>query len=304
MKPDTKVNVAGIRMKNPVMVASGTFGSGKEYSQFVDLEKLGALVTKSVTLKERKGNPTPRLAETPSGVLNSIGLQNRGIDAFIKDDLTFLKKQKVPVIVSVAGESIKEYVDVAKKLSVVSGVDGIELNVSCPNVAKGGMIFGVSASLCTKLIGEVAEVCKVPLIVKLSPNVTDIAKIAKTAERAGACAISLVNTFLGMAINTGTFKPKLGNTLGGLSGPAIKPLALRMVWQVASSVKIPVIGMGGIMNTDDALEFLLAGASAVAVGTANFVDPEATVKIIDGLEKFLAKRRIKDINDVVGKVKV
>jgi dihydroorotate dehydrogenase (NAD+) catalytic subunit len=277
------VDIAGIKMKNPVMVASGTFGYGEEYSELIDLNKLGAIVTKSVTLNPRPGNPPPRICETSAGMLNSIGLQNDGLKVFIEKQLPFLSKFDVPVIVNVAGETIDEYVEVSRALSREPKVRGIELNISCPNVKKGGMTFGIDPKATKELIEEVRAATKLPLIAKLSPNVTDITVIAKAAVSAGADALSLINTVLGMAIDIKTKKPKLATVTGGLSGPAIKPIAIRMVWQVAQVVKVPIIGIGGIMTAEDAYEFLLAGASAVQIGTANFVDVEAPLKIIEGL---------------------
>jgi len=282
------VDIAGIKMKNPVMVASGTFGYGEEYSELIDLNKLGAIVTKSITLNPRPGNPPPRICETPAGMLNSIGLQNDGLKVFIEKQLPFLSKFDVPVIVNVAGETIDEYVEVSRTLSREPMVKGIELNISCPNVKKGGMAFGIDPKATKELIEEVRASTKLPLIAKLSPNVTDITVIAKAAVSAGADALSLINTVLGMAIDIKTKKPKLATVTGGLSGPAIKPIAIRMVWQVAQVVKVPIIGIGGIMNAEDAYEFLLAGASAVQIGTANFVDVETPIKIIEGLNKYMA----------------
>jgi len=277
------VDIAGIKMKNPVMVASGTFGYGEEYSELIDLNKLGAIVTKSITLNPRAGNPPPRICETPAGMLNSIGLQNDGLKVFIEKQLPFLSKFDVPVIVNVAGETIDEYVEVSRTLSRELKVRGIELNISCPNVKKGGMTFGIDPKATKELIEEVRAATKLPLIAKLSPNVTDITVIAKAAVSAGADALSLINTVLGMAIDIKTKKPKLTTVTGGLSGPAIKPIAIRMVWQVAQAVKVPIIGIGGIMTAEDAYEFLLAGASAVQIGTANFIDAETPLKIIKGL---------------------
>ncbi len=281
------IEIAGIKMKNPVMVASGTFGFGEEYSELYDLNRLGAIVTKSVTLLPREGNPPPRIVETPAGMLNSIGLQNDGLKVFLEKHLPYLSKFTVPVIVNVAGETLDEYVDVVKALSKENRVDGIELNISCPNVKKGCMAFGIDPKLTEELVKAAKKASKKPIIVKLSPNVTDITVIAKAAEKAGADALSLINTIMGMAIDIKTKKPKLAMITGGLSGPAIKPIAVRMVWQVAQAVKVPVIGIGGIMTAEDAYEFMLAGASAVQVGTANFVDIESPLKIIEGLKKYI-----------------
>ena len=282
------VDIAGIKMRNPVMVASGTFGCGEEYSNFIDLNKLGAVVTKSVTLNPREGNPPPRLCETPAGMLNSIGLQNEGLKVFLEKQLPFISRFDVPIIVNVAGETIEEYVEVSRALSNQPKVKGLELNISCPNVKKGGMSFGIDPKATKDLIESVRLATKLPLIAKLSPNVTDITEIAKAAVSAGADALSLINTVMGMAIDIKTKKPKLATFTGGLSGPAIRPIAIRMVWQVAQVVDVPIIGIGGIMTAEDAYEFILAGAKAVQVGTANFVDVEASIKIIEGLKALTA----------------
>ena len=273
------VTIAGIELQNPVMVASGTYGYGKEFANYTDLNKLGALVTKTVTLKAREGNPPPRLAETPSGMLNTIGLQNPGILKFLEEARPFLMKLNIPVIVNIAGDSVKEFAELAKILDKEKFVKGIEVNVSCPNVKKGGMAFGTDPKITAEVTKAVKKVTSAPVIVKLTPNVTDIAAIAKAAEAAGADAITAINTVLGMAYDVKTGKPKLSMGMGGLSGPAIRPIAVRCVYQIAQAVKIPVIGVGGIMTADDAKEFFLAGAKAIQVGTANFVDTEAAVKI-------------------------
>ncbi len=286
------------------MTASGTFGCGREYSPFVDLNKLGALVVKSLTLKERLGNPSPRICETPSGILNSIGLQNKGVDKFIEEDLPFLSSYDVPIIANVAGESIDEYIEVCARLDSEGDIAGIELNISCPNVKKGSMLFGQDSDLAALVVKECRRVIKKPLIVKLTPNVTDIAFVAKKVEDAGADAVSLINTLLGMAIDVKTFKPLLASTTGGLSGPAIKPVAVRMVWEVSKAVNIPVIGMGGITNANDAIEFFLVGASAIAIGTANLINPSATIKIINDLDDFLERKGFKNFQEIIGKVKV
>jgi len=304
LEPSLSVDIAGIKMKNPVMTASGTFGSGVEYSDFVDLSKLGAIVTKGVTLNERLGNPTPRIYETPCGMLNSIGLQNKGVEAFIREDLKFLEKFDVPVIVNIAGSTIEEYTRVAERLSEESMVKGLELNISCPNVKDGGLAFGASVKSAVKVTSAVRKTTRLPLIVKLSPNVGNIVDIAKGVEDVGADAVSLINTLIGMAIDINSFEPQLANVFGGLSGPAVKPIAVAMVWQVSQAVDIPVIGMGGIINAEDALEFFLVGAKAIAVGTANFIYPEATIKIINGLREFLKKSDFKNISDIINKVKV
>jgi dihydroorotate dehydrogenase (NAD+) catalytic subunit len=299
---DLNVNVGGIEMKNPVMTASGTFGYGEEYADFVDLNRLGAIVVKGITKEEKSGNPPPRIIETPAGMLNAIGLQNVGVEAFISKKLPYLKRYDVPVIVNINGEKIQDYVQLAQRLDSVKGVAGLEVNISCPNVERGGMSFGVDANLTHQVVESVRKNTNLPLIVKLSPNVTDITKIALTAESAGADALSLINTLLGMAINIRTRRPMLANITGGLSGPAVKPIAVRMVWQTARVVKIPIVGMGGIMAAEDAIEFFLAGATAVAVGTANFVNPRASLDIIDGIRDFLMEQGISSMKELVGKL--
>jgi len=295
-----QVDLAGIEMENPVMVASGTFGYGEEYSQFMDLKQLGAIVTKSITLLPRAGNSPPRIIETPAGMLNAIGLQNVGIERFISEKMPFLREAGVPVIASISGEEVSEYVELAASLSDVGGIAGLELNISCPNVAKGGMMFGADPRVTNDLVSAARRATGLPLIAKLSPNVTSIVEIAAAAEEAGADAISLINTLLGMTIDIHTRQPKLANITGGLSGPAIRPVAVRMVWQVAEAVDIPVIGMGGIMTVEDALEFIIAGAKAVALGTANFVNPLAALEIISGIEDFMIRNDIWDVSDLVG----
>ena len=280
------IKIGKIKLKNPVMVASGTFGYAEEFEGLVDLKKLGAIVTKTITIKARPGNPMPRICETASGMLNSIGLQNEGVENFIKEKLPYLSKLDVPVIVSISGDSTKEFCQLAKRLDKVKGVDGLELNVSCPNVNRQGLIAQCKDSTY-ELVKNVRNNTNKTLITKLSPNVTDIVEIAKAACSAGSDAVSLVNTFLGMAIDIETEKPKLGNIVGGLSGPCIKPIALRMVWEVAKNIKKPVIGMGGIMNAEDAIEFLIAGAKAVQVGTANFVEPGICERIVKGVERWI-----------------
>jgi dihydroorotate dehydrogenase (NAD+) catalytic subunit len=287
---ELETEIAGIKMKNPVMVASGTFGYGEEASKFVDLDKLGAIVTKTITLKPREGNPPPRVAETPSGMLNSIGLQNKGVDDFIKNSLPFLSKFKTPIIANIAGESAAEYAKLAKTLNKDPRVKGIEINISCPNVSKGGMYFCFDPKATSELVKSVRKATSLPLIVKLSPNVT-----------AGADAISLINTLQGMSIDIETRKSKLGTATGGLSGPAIKPVAIRMVWQVKQAVKIPIVGIGGIMTGEDAIEFFLAGASAVQVGTANFVDTQAPIRIIEEIKDYLTNNKIGHVKELIGK---
>ena len=298
------VNIGGIRMRNPVMTASGTFGYGSEYADFVDLNRLGAVVVKGVTSVPWPGNPMDRIMETPSGMLNAIGLQNVGIDGFILEKLPYLQDFDVPVIVNVCGKTVEEYLIVVEKLNDVSGVAGVELNISCPNLECGGMSFGVDATLAHQLVKAVRTKTHLPLLVKLSPNVTDITEIARAVEDAGADALSAVNTLLGMAINAETRKPELANVTGGLSGPAIKPVALRLVWEVYKSVSIPIVGMGGIMTATDAVEFFIAGASAVAIGTANFVNPKASLEVVEGIYVYLEKTNIKSIKELVGSLKV
>lgn len=302
MHTDMRVNIAGLELRNPVMTASGTFASGREFSDFIDLGRLGAIVTKGVSLEPWEGNPSPRIAETASGMLNSIGLQNPGVEAFIEKDLAWLAEHApdTPVIVNVSGHSVPEYQAVVERLETHEVVSGFEINISCPNVDAGGMTFGTSCAPAEEVTRACREATSKPMIVKLSPNVTDIVEIARAVEAAGADAVSLVNTLLGMAIDTATFKPKLARVVGGLSGPAIKPVALRMVWQVAQAVSVPIIGMGGIMGAEDAVEFMLAGATAVAVGTANFVDPTSTIRIVDGLAEFCHERGIERIAQLTG----
>lgn len=287
-------------MKNPVMTASGTFGFGREYGRLYDLNRLGAITVKGITIEPRRGNPPPRLIETPSGILNSIGLQNPGLEGFIGDALPYLRRLSTPVIVNISGNTIEEYAFLASELDRVEGVSALEVNVSCPNVKEGCMAFGIKKDSLFSVVSAVRKSTTLPVIVKLSPNVRDIAEMAETAENAGADAVSLVNTFLGMAIDIDRKKPLLANTFGGLSGPAIKPIALRMVWEVYERVDIPVIGMGGIMNWKDAVEFILAGAASVAVGTANFVNPTAPLEIIDGIENYMIREGINDIRELIG----
>lgn len=297
---DMRVTVAGLELRNPVMTASGTFGSGREYASFFDLSRLGAVVTKGVSSEPWRGNETPRMAETPSGMLNSIGLQNAGAEAFCANDLVWLAGQDVPVIVNVVGHSVEQYVAVAERLNVEQGVHALEVNISCPNVDEGGLAFGTSCTAAADVVRAVRAATSKPLIVKLSPNVTNIAEIARAAEAEGADALSLINTLLGMKIDTRTLRPSLARGAGGLSGPAVRPVAVRMVWEVARAVDVPVIGMGGIMEAEDAVEFLAAGATAVAVGTATFVDPLAALSVADGLEQFCAARGIERVGDLTG----
>lgn len=300
---NTKVTIAGVEFKNPVMTASGTFGSGMEYSDFVDLNKLGAVVTKGVANVPWPGNPTPRVAETYGGMLNAIGLQNPGIDVFIERDLTFLKNYDTKVIVNVCGKSVEDYIEVVEKLGDQDNVAMLEINVSCPNVKEGAIAFGQKADALMHITSEIKKKAKQPVIMKLSPNVTDITEMAKAAEAAGADAISLINTITGMKIDINRRKFALANKTGGLSGPAIKPVAVRMVYQAANAVKIPIIGMGGIANAEDALEFIMAGATAVSIGAMNFVNPYTTVETIEGIEAFMKKNQVEDINSLIGCVK-
>ncbi len=299
---NTRVNIAGIEFKNPVTVASGTFGSGMEYGEFVDLNLLGAVTTKGVANIPWPGNPTPRVAESYGGMLNAIGLQNPGIDVFMERDIPFLKKYDTKIIVNVCGKSVEDYVEVVEKLSD-QPIDMMEINVSCPNVKEGAIAFGQNPDALRNITKEIKAHAKQPVIMKLSPNVTDIALMAKTAEDAGADAISLINTITGMKIDINRQKFVLANKTGGLSGPAIKPVAVRMVYQCAQAVNIPIIGMGGIANYEDALEFIMAGATMVAVGAMNFVNPYTTKEVIEGIEKFMKEKNIGDINSLIGCVK-
>ena len=298
---DLKVNLGKLKLKNPVMTASGTFGYGKEYSEFIDLNKLGAIVVKGISLKPMKGNPAPRICETPSGMLNAIGLQNPGLRGFIKHQLPFLKNLKTKIIVNILGNSVNEYIKLAEELES-SGIDAVELNVSCPNVKKGGIVFGTEPKVFEELIKQVRQRVKLPIITKLSPNVTDIKQFAKIAEDAGSDIISLINTVTGMSIDVRSRRPRLANITGGLSGPAIKPIAVRMVWECCNAVKIPIIGMGGIVSPEDAMEFILAGASAIAVGTGNFINPGITVDIIKGIKSYMSSQGAGSLKDITGKV--
>ena len=306
-KPNLEVEIAGIKLKNPVITASGTFGYGEEFSPFIDLDRLGAMVLKGITLKPKRGNPPPRIIETPSGMLNAIGLQNVGVEVLIKEKLPYLKKFNTPVIINISGDTIEEYVELAQRLGEVSkemGVAGLEVNISCPNVKNGGMAWGTDAKATYKIVSSIRKVTTLPLIVKLTPNVTDIKIIAQAAEEAGADALSLINTLVGMAVDIDSRKPKLANISGGLSGPAVKPVALWLVWQVFQTVNIPVIGIGGIIKVEDALEFIIAGARAIEIGTANFINPNITIEIIEGIKKYLIKNNIKDVNELVGSMKI
>lgn len=299
---NTKVTIAGVEFKNPVMTASGTFGSGMEYGEFVDLNKLGAVVTKGVASVPWPGNPTPRVTEVYGGMLNAIGLQNPGIDVFIERDLKFLQQFDTRVIVNVCGKTTEDYIDVVEKLGDTN-VDMLEINVSCPNVKEGAIAFGQKADALYNITSEIKKHAKQPIIMKLSPNVTDITEMARAAESAGADALSLINTLTGMKIDIYRRNFALANKTGGMSGPAIKPVAVRMVYQVANAVKIPIIGMGGIANAEDALEFMMAGATGVAVGAMNFINPYATVETVEGIEKFMEQERIENLTDIIGCVK-
>lgn len=304
MQPNLKVKIGKLELKNPVMVASGTFGYGEEFSELYDLSKVGAIVTKGISLKPRDGNPMPRVVETASGMLNAIGLQNVGVEVFLKEKMPFLRKEQAKVVVNIFGENIEEYVAVAVKLEGAVGVSALELNISCPNVSCGGALFGTDAKTAAKVTEAVRKVSSFPLIVKLSPQVTDIASIAKAVVDAGADALSVINTIPGMAINLETKRPVLANITGGLSGPAIKPIALKMVFDVAKAVSVPVIGVGGILNSRDAIEFMLAGAHAVEIGTANFIQPNCALEIISGIRTYLIEQKISDINQLVGTLQI
>lgn len=297
------VKIGKLELKNPVMTASGTFGYGEEYAEFVDLNRIGAIVVKGISLNPMEGNPPPRICETPCGMLNAIGLQNVGLKNFVDEKLPYLKKFKTKIIVNILGSSVNEYMKIAEELDE-TGIDGIELNVSCPNVKKGGILFGLSKKTLERLVIKVKRSIKnVVLITKLSPDIFNIREIAKIAEGSGSDAISLINTIPAMCIDIETWRPKLANITGGLSGPAIRPVAVRMVWEASKSVKIPVIGIGGIMNSNDAIEFMLAGATAVQVGTANFINPKTTVEIIEGIEGYLKKKNIRCIKEIIGALK-
>lgn len=299
---NTQVTIAGVTFRNPVMTASGTFGSGMEYSQFVDLNKLGAIVTKGVANVPWPGNPTPRVAETYGGMLNAIGLQNPGVDVFIERDLEFLKKFDTPVIVNVCGKTVEDYLETVERLNDTN-VAMMEINVSCPNVKEGAIAFGQKADALFDITSKIKNVAKKPVIMKLSPNVTDITEMAKAAEAAGADAISLINTITGMKIDVNRRQFVLANKTGGLSGPAIKPVAVRMVYQCANAVKIPIIGMGGIATAEDALEFIMAGATAVSVGAMNFMNPYTTIEVVEGIEGYMRKNKVEDIKELIGCVK-
>ena len=297
---DLGVNIGNLRLSNPVMTASGTFGYGKEFEDFVDLEKIGGIIVKGTTLHRREGNPYPRMAETPMGMLNAVGLQNKGVDYFISEIYPQIKDIRTNMIVNVSGSAIEDYVQTAEKINALDAIPAIELNISCPNVKQGGMAFGVTAKGASEVVKAVREVYKKTLIVKLSPNVTDITEIARAVEGAGADSVSLINTLLGMAIDAEKRRPVLSTITGGMSGAAVKPIALRMVWQVSKAVNIPVVGLGGIMNWKDAVEFLLAGATAVQIGTANFIDPAITVKVAEGIDDYLNRHGFTSVKDIIG----
>ena len=293
------VSLGRLKLNNPVMTASGTFGYGEEYAGYVDLNKLGAIVVKGLSLKPRLGNPPPRIMETTGGMLNAVGLQNIGVDAFIEEKMPFLRQFDTKVIANIYGETYDEYKKVARKLSSVKGIHALEVNISCPNVKNGGLSFGSDPKIAARVTRAVKDETSLPVIVKLTPNVTDITAIAEAVEKAGADAVSLINTLTGMSVDLKTRRPHLKNITGGLSGPAIKPVALRMVWQVVQRVSIPVIGIGGIMTAEDALEFLVLGAKAVQIGTANFINPLVTMEVVEGMKNYLAEQKIKDINEII-----
>lgn len=298
--PDLSVEIGRIKFKNPVMVASGTFGFGEEYKDFLDLNQLGAIIPKGISLKQIIGNPPPRIFETESGIINSIGLQNPGFEVFVKEKLPYLKTLKTHIILNIFGYTKKEYIELASRCDELSGISALEINISCPNVEKGGIIFGTNPKMAYNLVRGVRKVTRLTLIVKLSPNVGDIALMGKSIEDAGADALSLINTFRAMAIDIKSRKPQIGNVIGGLSGPAIKPIALRMVWEVSQAVKIPVIGIGGIAKAEDAIEFILAGASAVQIGTANLINPKTAIEVIEGIKEYLIQSRIDCLKNIIG----
>lgn len=301
----TQVHIGrGLTIKNPVMTASGTFGYGLEYGDFIDLNRLGGILVKGTTLHPRQGNPYPRMAETPSGMLNAVGLQNKGVDYFCEHIYPTISGYDTAMIVNVSGSQVEDYIETAEKINALEGIPAIELNISCPNVKEGGMAFGVTCAGAASVVRAVRAVYDKTLIVKLSPNVTDITEIARAVEAEGADSISMINTLLGMAINAEKRRPVLSTITGGLSGPAVKPIALRMVWQTAQVVKVPIIGMGGIASATDAIEFLLAGASAVEVGTYNFVDPSVTTQIVDGIEDYMHRHGFTDIQDLIGALQI
>jgi len=297
-----EVKLKDLVLKNPVMTASGTFGFGEEFTDFIDLSDLGGIIVKGTTRHHREGNPYPRMAETPSGMLNAVGLQNKGVENFCKDIYPRIKDYKTNVMVNVSGSVVEDYVETAAMINDLEHIPGIELNISCPNVKEGGMAFGTSCASAEEVVREVRKVYKKHLMVKLSPNVTDITAIAKAVEGQGADSVSLINTLLGMAIDAETRRPLLSTVTGGLSGPCVKPVALRMVWQVAQAVNIPVVGLGGIMNAKDAIEFILAGATAIQIGTANFIDPQISVKVAEGIKDYMIRHQVSDINNLIGAI--
>ncbi len=303
MTPDLSVKIGALGLSNPVMTASGTFGYAKEFQTLVDLDRLGAIIVKGLSLLPSKGNPPPRIVETPCGMLNAIGLENVGVDRFIEEKVPFLEGLRTPVIANIYGTDVAAYAALAERLDEVEAVAGVEVNISCPNVKQGGVAFGADPVTARQVTEAVRARYRRLLMVKLSPNVTDITRIAKEVEAGGADAVSLINTITGMAIDIHRRRPKLANITGGLSGPAIKPVALRMVWQVAQAVKVPVVGIGGIMTAEDALEFIIAGASAVQVGTANFVNPRCTMEIIDGIADYLREKKIGAVNELIGSLR-
>jgi len=304
MGVNLQVQIGRLKLKNPVTVASGCFGYGQEMESVTDLSKIGAIMTKGLTLEPRLGNPTPRIVETPAGMLNAIGLQNDGVEVFIKKKLPYLKEKNIPVIANINGSSIEEYEQLAEILSGVDGVGALEVNISCPNVKKGGIEFGVDAIACEQVLTRIRKKTDLTLIVKLSPNVTDIKEFAKIAEGSGCDAISLVNTFVGMMVDVGKRQPVLKNVTGGLSGPAIRPIAVHLIWQVYQAVKIPIIGMGGIDSLRDVLEFMIVGASAISIGTANFYNPKLANEVVDGIEDYLQQNKMSDIKQLVGTLKI
>lgn len=303
-KIDLSVKIGPLRLANPVLTASGTFGYGREFSDYLNLEQLGGVVVKGISLEPRAGNPPPRVVETPCGMLNAIGLENVGVNAFLRDKLPWLRGAGAPVVVNILGNRVEEYAELAARLDGVEGVAALEVNISCPNVKEGGVAFGTDPAMAAAVTRAVRAATKLPIIIKLSPNVTDIQLMARAVEEEGADAVSLINTLLGMAIDLRSRRPKLANVVGGLSGPAIKPVALRMVWQVAAAVKIPVIGIGGIMSATDALEFIVAGAHAIEVGTANFVNPGVTGEIVAGIRHYLGQEKLNSLAEVRGSLRL
>jgi len=297
---DFTVEIGKIILKNPVIVSSGTFGFGEEFKDFFELNHLGAIIPKGISLKPMEGNPPPRIFETEGGILNSIGLQNPGFQEFVKNKLPYYRNLKTHLVINFFGKSQKEYIELARRFDSVPGISGLEMNISCPNIKKGGIVFGTDPQMAYRLVHAVRKATTLTLIIKLSPNVTDIALMAKSVEEGGADAVSLVNTFRAMAVNIHSKKPELGNIIGGLSGPAIKPIALRMVWEVSQAVKIPIIGMGGIMNAEDAIEFILVGASAIQIGTANLINPKTGIEVIQGIKKYLIQNKINRIQKLIG----